>query len=107
MPSPSSQNLRSAPQKQPRPKIAFSEPGYALFRARPLTKCVSAVGIGCARPGRASAAEGMLVFLKPNIVFLPADGRNIGLTLRVRNARGDHESSGADAGCLTSPRCQR
>src|SRR6185437_14003595 len=95
MPSPNSQNLRSAPQKQPRPNIAFSKPcGYGPFRLRSLTKCVSAVRIGCARPGRASAAEGMAVFLKPNMVVLPVGGPNIGAARRPRNVRGDHESWG-------------
>src|SRR6185503_4730224 len=79
MPSPNSQNLRSAPQKQPRPNIAFSEPaGYGPFNARPLTKCVSAVRIACERPGNASAAVGMAVFLKPNMGDLPVSGRYIG-----------------------------
>src|SRR3990170_5507741 len=58
-PSPSCQNLRSAPQKQPRPKTARSIPsGYGPCRGCPLTKCRSAVGIGDERPGNASVELG-------------------------------------------------
>src|SRR5215217_7081137 len=73
MPSPSSQNLRSAPQKQPKPKIAVSSPaGYGPFSGLPLTKCDVAVRIGLGRPGSASALDGMSSdFLKPNMVGPP------------------------------------
>src|SRR4051812_7293753 len=73
MPSPSSQNLRSAPQKQPKPKIAVSNPaGYGPFSGLPLTKCAAAVRIGSARPGSASALDGMSSdFLKPNMAGSP------------------------------------
>src|SRR6266404_8759885 len=67
MPSPSSQNLRSAPQKQPSPNTACSRPcGYGGCSLRPLTKWVAAVGIGVARPGSASAALGNAVVLRMN-----------------------------------------
>src|SRR5882724_13620056 len=67
MPSPSCQNLRSAPQKQPSPNTACSRPaGYGGCSLRPLTKWVVAVGIGVARPGSASAALGNAVVLRMN-----------------------------------------
>src|SRR6266446_4646240 len=74
MPSPSSQNLRSAPQKQPSPNTACSRPcGYGGCSGRPLTKWLAAVGIGLARPGSASAALGNAVVLRMNNMgFLPA-----------------------------------
>src|ERR1051325_1795372 len=73
MPSPSCQNLRSAPQKHPSPKIAVSRPcGYGPFRARPLTWWRLAVAIGAARPGKASPGAGMAVFLNRNIGVLLA-----------------------------------
>src|SRR6187431_2325967 len=73
MPSPSSQNFRSAPQKQPNPKIAVSNPaGYGPFSGLPLTKCVAAVRIGLDRPDNASALDGMSSdFLNMNIVRSP------------------------------------
>ena len=53
---------RSAPQKQPMPKIACAIPsGMGARSGRPETKCVSAVGIGWLRPGRASAGVTMRI----------------------------------------------
>src|SRR5882724_7995046 len=67
MPAPSSQNLRSAPQKQPSANTACSRPaGYGGCSLRPLMKCVAAVGIGVARLGSASAALGNAVVLRMN-----------------------------------------
>src|SRR6185312_677678 len=106
MPSPNSQNLRSAPQKQPRPNIAFSEPaGYGPFNARPLTKCVSSVRIACERPGNASAAVGMAVFLKPNMGGSPRFWPIYRLSCARRNARHDHDSCRNPQGRLTGLRC--
>src|SRR5579871_4606486 len=75
MPSPSSQNLRSAPQKHPMPKIAVSRPsGYGPLSGRPLTKWRAAVAIGSLRPGRAVAALGISsFFLNVNILHLLVD----------------------------------
>src|SRR5712671_6171730 len=75
MPSPSSQNLRSAPQKHPKPKIAVSEPsGYGPLSGRPLTKWRDAVGIGSLRPGSAAAALGISsFFLNVNILTFLVD----------------------------------
>src|ERR1043166_1427464 len=69
MPSPSFQNMRSAPQKQPSPKAAVSRPaGYGPFSGVPSTSCFAAVGIGLGRPGSASAADGISsFFLNMNI----------------------------------------
>src|SRR5262252_8962149 len=71
IPSPSSQNLRSAPQKHPKPKIAVSKPsGYGPLSGRPLTKWRDAVGIGSLRPGNAVAALGISsFFLNVNILI--------------------------------------
>src|SRR5581483_1061881 len=84
MPSPSSQNLRSAPQKQPSANTACSRPcGYGGFRLWPLTKWVVAVGMACARPGSASVALGSAVDLRMNSMeFLRAgiDRHHIGVT---------------------------
>ena len=72
------QNMRSAPQKQPRPNIAVSRPsGYGPFSGRLETKCFEAVGIGLPRPGSASSGFGRLSFLfsmslRKNIAFLQA-----------------------------------
>src|SRR5262245_28090202 len=76
MPSPSSQNLRSAPQKQPMPNIAVSSPaGHGPLRGWPLTKCTDAVGIGSARPLRAVAAVGISgFFLDMNMLGLLVTG---------------------------------
>src|SRR3954470_673928 len=74
MPSPSSQNFRSAPQKQPSPNTTCSRPsGYGGCKARPLTKWRVAVGIGVARPGNASFALGSAVVLRmKNMDYLQA-----------------------------------
>src|SRR5882724_9526118 len=67
MPAPSSQNLRSAPQKQPSANTACSRPaGYGGCSLRPLTKWVVAVGVVVARLGSASAALGNAVVLRMN-----------------------------------------
>src|SRR3984957_14177197 len=73
MPSPSSQNLRSAPQKQQRPNTACARPaGYGGCSWRPLTKWLVAVGIGLVRPDNASAALGKAVVLRMNNMdYLP------------------------------------
>src|SRR5215470_18016872 len=73
MPSPNSQNLRSAPQKQPMPNMAVSKPsGYGPLSGRCNTKCSRAVGIGVERPGKASAADGISsFFLNMNMVASP------------------------------------
>src|SRR5690242_14353070 len=74
MPSPSSQNFRSAPQKQPSPNTACSRAsGYGGSKVRPLTKWRVAVGIGVARPGKASFALGSAVVLRmKNMDYLQA-----------------------------------
>src|SRR5947207_1144588 len=78
MPSPSCQNTRSAPQKQPSPKIAVWKPaGYGPLSGRLRTKWSAAVGIAFARPGKASAADGISSF------FL---NMNIAISLRAREA---------------------
>src|ERR1044072_3426807 len=81
MPSPSFQNARSAPQKQPSPKIAVSSPaGYGPFSGRFRTKWLAAVGMALGRPGRASAALGISAFfLNMNIQGPPYRGPNIGI----------------------------
>src|SRR5690242_19634102 len=64
-----SQNLRSAPQKQPIPNTACSVPsGKGGCSGRPFTAWCSGTGIDSSRPGRASAAVGMLVLCRPNTV---------------------------------------
>src|SRR5450631_2077531 len=56
-----SQNLRSAPQKQPIPKVANSVPtGKGGTSGAPLTKCLAGTAIRSVRPGNASAAVGSL-----------------------------------------------
>ncbi len=77
MPSPSSQNLRSAPQKQPMPNIAVSKPaGYGPLSAAVKMKCSRAVGIGVGRPGSASAADGISgFFLNVNMARSPRTRR--------------------------------
>src|SRR5205823_1998435 len=54
--------FRSAPQKQPMPNIARARPsgngGDKRFR---FTKCNSGIGIRSARPGNASAADGIVI----------------------------------------------
>jgi hypothetical protein len=63
------QNSFSAPQKHPIANVAISLPsGYGGWIREPLMKCVSAVGMGCSRPGSASRASGMVVGLpNPNM----------------------------------------
>src|SRR6188474_541997 len=122
MPSPSSQNLRSAPQKQPKPKIAVSSPaGYGPFSGLPLTKCDVAVRIGLGRPGSASALDGMSSdFLKPNMVGPPEIvtayigrighfGTASGLTIRLfrRMALHTRLPTRSFPGALFPSRCQR
>src|SRR6266576_51873 len=73
MPSPNSQNLRSAPQKQPIPNMAVSKPmGYGPLSGRRKMKYATAVGIGVDRPGSASAADGISsFFLNMNMAASP------------------------------------
>ena len=53
------QNAFSAPQKQPRPKIAVFVPsGHGPASGVPRTVWVPGVTIGAGRPARASAGEG-------------------------------------------------
>src|SRR5262249_38321052 len=93
MPSPSSQNLRSAPQKQPMPKMAVSWPaGYGPLSGRPLTKWLVAVGVGVARPGSAAPGAGIFnCFLNLNLGRAPVLGStpNIGAA-RGRRTIGDN-----------------
>src|SRR5712691_1339023 len=88
-PSPNSQNLRSAPQKQPMPNIALSKPsGYGPLSGRCKTKCSRAVGIGVERPGSASAADGISsFFLNMNMAASPVGRRlNIGRAPATRTS---------------------
>src|SRR4051794_33325454 len=56
--------MRSAPQKQPMPKIALSVPsGNGGSSGVPSTKWLEGTAIRCSRPGRASSFEVMAVFL--------------------------------------------
>src|SRR5271167_3883974 len=67
--------MRSAPQKQPRPKSACCKPdGNGGFRGRALTKCFSGTGSAAERPGNASSGFGISDFFlaKANIADLPA-----------------------------------
>src|ERR1041384_156627 len=74
MPSPSFQNMRSAPQKQPSPTTAVSRAsGSGPFSGVPSTWCLAAVGFGLARPGNASAAVGISsFFLNMNMLISSA-----------------------------------
>ena len=59
-----SQKQRSAPQKQPIPNIALrSRGGKGPCMALPLTKCRVGTAIFSLRPGKASSALGMRIFL--------------------------------------------
>jgi hypothetical protein len=76
MPAPSSQNFRSAPQKQPIPNIAVSKPaGYGPFNGRPKMKCSSAVGSAAGRPLRAVSRVGISVFFLENNILTPEKKR--------------------------------
>src|SRR5262245_1204464 len=93
MPSPISQNLRSAPQKHPRPKTAVSVPsGYGPFSGRPLMKWVAAVGIGSARPLSAVSAVGISGFLREESMGVTrgpgADDIDIGARAATRHKLG-------------------
>src|SRR5882672_3042454 len=103
MPSPNSQNLRSAPQKQPRPNTARSRPsGYGPFRGRPLTKCCLAVGIAFGRPGSASPGAGIeTFFLNMNMAGSIGAGPNIRPRAAFRTAGPHHVLANADAGGVT------
>src|ERR687887_139017 len=58
-----SQNLRSAPQKQPMPNTACSAPcGKGGWRAASSTWCLAGTGIFCARPGSAVSRVGISSF---------------------------------------------
>src|SRR5687767_12708087 len=68
MPSPSSQNFRSAPQKQPMPNTAVRVPsGNGPASGVPSTWWVAGICMASARPGRASAASIILDFSRPNM----------------------------------------
>src|SRR3954453_13799045 len=57
--------MRSAPQKQPRPKTARSRPsGKGGCSGVPSTSWRAGTGIGVSRPGRASAGSIMRVFAR-------------------------------------------
>jgi hypothetical protein len=59
------QNMRSAPQKQPIPKIARSVPsGNGGPIGVPRTRCVPGIAIGVSRPGSASSGVGIAVGLR-------------------------------------------
>src|SRR5712671_2612463 len=99
MPSPSSQNLRSAPQKHPKPKIAVSEPsGYGPLSGRPLTKWRDAVAIGSLRPGSAVAALGISSFFLNVNILISSSRADLCLTYKlwrtVSHAFRDHNPVG-------------
>src|SRR5579862_7990285 len=84
--------MRSAPQKQPSPNIAMASPsGYGPLSPWPLTKCVRAVGMAVARPGKASSADGISSFLRnENMRRLLIGDPNISVVRWRRTGRGDH-----------------
>src|SRR5450631_935588 len=110
MPSPSCQNLRSAPQKHPIPNKAVSiAGGNGGRRLCPVMKWVSAVATGSARPGSASAAAGKDMRLRNNTMTASLTGfvelSNLGLPsyahkLKIKDRR---ENRGAGVQRLEKP----
>src|SRR5262249_50181810 len=103
IPSPSSQNLRSAPQKHPKPKIAVSEPsGYGPLSGRPLTKWREAVAIGSLRPGSAVAALGISSFFLNMNILISSSRADLCLTYKLWRTASyafrDHEQGSQCAG---------
>src|SRR6202040_588305 len=87
----SSQNLRSAPQKQPMPNNAVSMPrGNGGCSRRPVMKWVPAVNTGLGLPSRASGAVGKELRLRNENMGRILRGPNpppqkMGLTPQVYN----------------------
>ena len=73
-----SQNIRSAPQKQPMPNTACSRPsGKGGASGVPSTKCLPGTGIFSGRPGSASSGAGIsvLCFEKKSIAPMSLGAR--------------------------------
>src|SRR3990170_4154929 len=77
------QNIRSAPQKQPIPKIACSAlAGKGGLRGVPRTRCFAGTRIASSRPGSASSGDGIAVDLR--VKSMPVRYRRRWVSLRLR-----------------------
>src|SRR3954463_12850851 len=87
----SSQNLRSAPQKQPMPNCASCRPaGNGALSGCPFRKWRSGTGIGLARPGSTLSAGSSLVafFMNENMKILRGSLEYHHENLHLRRRRG-------------------
>ena len=85
--------MRSAPQKQPIPNIAFSSPaGNGGWMRLPLTKCLAGtLKLGAARPGKARSGVGISVFLRRicHMVRLPLISPGANMAIQCRRIEGE------------------